>query len=292
LQIDHRRLGLAIAAVFLCLTLILKVYTLAEGTAASAEITNLSLHTVCKFYPARRLLNLNVARKVTVYDGNESQEIITQAPDVKTVLQEMNLKLGSQDRVEPALSEEVTDTIKITRVELRQVTEEVALDYPVEKKEDQNLFKGEQRVLEKGKKGLARLIYEVVLENGQEVSRKQIEKVVLNDPKPQIVAFGTRQIATRGGENIEFDRVITMTATAYTHTGHKTYTGIWPSVGIVAVDPKVIPLGTRLYVDGYGYATAMDIGGAIKGNRIDLFFETREEALRWGRRSVKVFVLK
>lgn len=83
-----------------------------------------------------------------------------------------------------------------------------------------------------------------------------------------------------------------MSATAYTHTGNKTYTGIWPSVGIVAVNPKVIPLGTRLYIDGYGYATAMDTGGAIKGNKIDLFFETRAEALKWGRRNVQVFVLK
>lgn len=83
-----------------------------------------------------------------------------------------------------------------------------------------------------------------------------------------------------------------MTATGYTHTGQKTYTGIWPTVGIVAVDPKVIPLRSRLYIDGYGYATAMDIGSSIKGNRIDLFFESRQEAIKWGRRNVKVFVLE
>jgi 3D (Asp-Asp-Asp) domain-containing protein len=59
----------------------------------------------------------------------------------------------------------------------------------------------------------------------------------------------------------------------------------------VAVDPRVIPLGTRLYIDGYGYATAEDIGGAIKGNRIDLFFESNRDCDRWGLRRTKVYIL-
>ena len=62
-------------------------------------------------------------------------------------------------------------------------------------------------------------------------------------------------------------------------------------MGIVAVDPRVIPLGTRLYVEGYGFATAADKGGAIKGERIDVFLETKEETRKWGRRQVEVFVL-
>ena len=61
---------------------------------------------------------------------------------------------------------------------------------------------------------------------------------------------------------------------------------------MVAVDPQVIPLGTRLYVEGYGYARALDVGPAITGNKIDVFLETAEEARRWGVRRVKVFVLE
>lgn len=60
--------------------------------------------------------------------------------------------------------------------------------------------------------------------------------------------------------------------------------------GVVAVDPLVIPLGSEVYIPGYGWARAEDTGGAIKGHRVDLFFPTREEALRWGVRKVRVLV--
>ena len=61
-------------------------------------------------------------------------------------------------------------------------------------------------------------------------------------------------------------------------------------VGVVAVDPRVIPLGTLLYVEGYGFAIASDIGSAIKGNKIDLCYTTRKEALRFGRKKVRVHI--
>ena len=82
-----------------------------------------------------------------------------------------------------------------------------------------------------------------------------------------------------------------VSATAYTHTGNRTATGTVARVGIIAVDPRVIPLGTRVYVEGYGYATAEDTGGAIKGNRIDIFLNSNAECVNWGRRSVKVYIL-
>jgi len=92
-----------------------------------------------------------------------------------------------------------------------------------------------------------------------------------------------------------YSRVLTMVATAYTSEDpgntEFTYRGNRLHKGLVAVDPTVIPLGTRLYIPGYGYAIADDIGGAIKGNRIDLAYEDRGEALKFGRRQVTVYVL-
>lgn len=80
--------------------------------------------------------------------------------------------------------------------------------------------------------------------------------------------------------------------TAYTYTGNPTATGKWPRVGYVAVDPTVIPLGTRLYIEGYGYALAADTGGDIKGMKADVFLETERAARKWGRRHrVKVWIL-
>jgi len=79
--------------------------------------------------------------------------------------------------------------------------------------------------------------------------------------------------------------------TAYTHTGNRTASGIWPRRGHVAVDPKLIPLGTKLFIEGYGPAVAVDTGGAIKEHRMDVFFETEKEARKWGRRfKVRVWI--
>ncbi len=86
-----------------------------------------------------------------------------------------------------------------------------------------------------------------------------------------------------------------MVATAYTAgcAGCSGYTasGYRAGHGIVAVDPGVIPLGTRLYIPGYGFALAGDTGGAIHGNRIDLGFDSISDAVQFGRRPVKVYTL-
>lgn len=87
-------------------------------------------------------------------------------------------------------------------------------------------------------------------------------------------------------------------ATAYTKSAEEetldgiTASGVPVSRGITSIDPKVIPLGTKLYIEGYGYAIAADTGGAIKGNRIDLYMETKEEAFKFGRKKVKVWIVE
>lgn len=80
-------------------------------------------------------------------------------------------------------------------------------------------------------------------------------------------------------------------ATAYTHTGNPTFSGVYPRIGTIAVDPKVIPLGSRLWIEGYGYGIAQDTGGLIKGKVIDLFMNERKECIQWGRRKVMVYFL-
>lgn len=94
------------------------------------------------------------------------------------------------------------------------------------------------------------------------------------------------QQVSRGGQ------VMVMEATAYTWTGYRTATGTWPIRGTVAVDPEVIPMGTKLYVEGYGLAVAADTGGAIKGNIIDVYLPTESECWQWGRRQLEVRVME
>jgi 3D (Asp-Asp-Asp) domain-containing protein len=80
-----------------------------------------------------------------------------------------------------------------------------------------------------------------------------------------------------------------MEATAYVETGNMTFAGVWPVAGrTVAVDPEVIPLGTRLHVEGWGWVVAEDTGGAIKGNKIDIYMGSLAQALEFGRRNVAV----
>ncbi|NRD77587.1 3D domain-containing protein [Bacillus sp. BRMEA1] len=95
-------------------------------------------------------------------------------------------------------------------------------------------------------------------------------------------------------------KVITVSASAYTlnfaHCKGITATGINlkknPNLKVISVDPRVIKLGTKVYVPGYGYAIAGDTGGAIKGNKIDLFMSSEKAARNWGRKTIKIQILK
>ncbi|MBP2651740.1 MAG: yocH 2 [Firmicutes bacterium] len=92
-----------------------------------------------------------------------------------------------------------------------------------------------------------------------------------------------------------YSRAVTVSASAYTRydSGNCAYTARGHVVrrGLVAVDPDIIPLGTRLYINGYGYAIADDVGGAIQGNSVDLAFDNVDEAMGFGRRKVTVYIL-
>nr|WP_300002026.1 3D domain-containing protein [Tissierella sp.] len=123
-------------------------------------------------------------------------------------------------------------------------------------------------------------------------SRKTVVKQTAQAPKK------TSKKPSRGSSSRNGTTIV-MSASAYTDNKSsqgkwvgKTASGMKPQYGVVAVDPSVIPLGTRLYIEGYGNAIAGDTGGAIKGNRIDLFYNTRSEALSFGRRTIKVTILK
>lgn len=119
------------------------------------------------------------------------------------------------------------------------------------------------------------------------------QKLVLIDEIPL-----SKLLQTEKGCYI-YREIMVMEATAYYPgpecTGKScdgiTATGAIAAYGICAVDPKIIPLGTKLYVMGYGLASARDVGGAIKGNRLDLCFNTYQEAVRFGRKRVRVFIL-
>lgn len=246
--------------------------------------------------PLRKGMYIEVKRAIEIRilaDGQE-RTIRLLPTTVQEALSRAGILLGPEDRVEPEREKILTpgDVIKVTRVEVRTESTEEELAYGVVRRPDPELEKGITRIIQRGQKGLQRTEYRVVYEDGQEVKREAVKQEVLKAPVPEVVAVGTLSQASRGGQSFQFKRAFWATATAYTHTGRRTATGAIPRVGTVAVDPEVIPLGSRLYIEGYGFGIAQDIGSSIKGERVDVFLDTEEAARRWGVRRVKVYVLE
>jgi 3D (Asp-Asp-Asp) domain-containing protein len=177
---------------------------------------------------------------------------------------------------------------------------EEPLQFAVVTKKDESLEKGKEKTLTKGKPGRVSKQFEVLLENGKEVSRKLISEQKIAEKQDKVVAVGTKDLSlqiSRGAEESGQEYYVSATAyTAYCNgCSGRTATGLNlranPNMKVIAVDPRVIPLGTKVYVEGYGYAVAADTGGAIKGYKIDLFMPSNQDCYRWGRKKVKIKIL-
>jgi uncharacterized protein YabE (DUF348 family)/3D (Asp-Asp-Asp) domain-containing protein len=213
-------------------------------------------------------------------------------------------------------------TIVARDVFLRISQEEVEIPFDTIERPDSTILAGQRKTISAGKPGRAMRVYEIVVTGGVEGTRYVKAEEILAGPVAEVVAVGTRKAAKQilvasrsthvaprptgaptGGTKVTF------TSTAYTpwdagcgglsviERKLKAY-AVPSGWGIVAVDPRVIPLGSKVYVSGYGYAIAADTGGAIKGNIIDVCFWTggesasRNAAIHWGRRSVTVTIVK
>lgn len=158
--------------------------------------------------------------------------------------------------------------------------------------EDKKLAAGVEKVVKTGKPGKQKIVSRVYKDVFDKHIKEEIGRVVIEPAEDTIIRKGVaRSIKTSQGYK-RYSKLLNCEATAYTHTGDPTATGIMPYVGVVAVDPRYIPLGTKMYIPGYGVALAADTGGAIKGNIIDLFLNTERECIHWGRRNVQVYILE
>ncbi|HHV38481.1 MAG TPA: DUF348 domain-containing protein [Tepidimicrobium sp.] len=258
----------------------------------------------------------------TLIIGKEKEEVKSVHVNVKDILKDLNISLGKNDYTIPSLSEDVPNGGEIQVFRVKEVVENVEKSIPHEKivNKSDKLDIGVSKVVQKGQDGIKNIEIKKVFENDKLVSEDILGEEVVKKPIPEIVEEGTKekttpknsapskpQMASRGGLNAR--KIVTMTATGYDlsfascgkNPGDRGYgitaSGTRARRGTVSVDPRVIPLGTKLYIESldgtkdYGYAIAEDTGGAIKGNRIDLFFDTASEARRFGRRSVKVHIL-
>lgn len=258
---------------------------------------------------------------VTVTEKGESQTLVATRRTAGEALKELGFNPKKTDKITPGYDEKVSDFDEITIVRVDEKTIKVQEEIPFDAKERENkaLASGTRKLVQKGVPGEKTVSYKICYEDGVEVSREKLGETVTVQPIAQIREVGPKKkasyvlasagtVQTSRSGNLAYSKVMTANATAYDASScgkspsHPAYgitaTGRRAGYGIVAVDPRVIPLGSKLYIESadgkyvYGTAIAADTGGAIKGNRIDLCFDTRAEAIRFGRRSMKVYILK
>lgn len=251
------------------------------------------------------------AFQVTLQLDGEESEVWTTSTTVADFLEKENVTLDDLDRVEPAEEEEILDEAEISVVRVQKVTDvvEEKIDYATVTQKDSSLEQGSEKVKESGKEGTIEKHYEVVLEDGEEVSRELLKEDVVKESEDRVVAVGTKEptpTVSRGSSSTQPSSSSssggswqTFTATSYTAfcngCSGVTATGIDlrsnPGANVIAVDPSVIPLGSRVEVKGYGTYLAGDTGGAIKGRKIDIFIPDKSKVHAFGRKSVQIRVL-
>ena len=279
---------------------------------------------------------ITVQRKqiITINHGGNVLEVISYGETVESLLERLSLILTKDDMVSVPLNAQTFDGLNITISRSLETEETYIAVLPYENTYcyDPALAEGEEKVLTPGVNGQVMRTATVVYLDGQEVSRTVVSETVVTQPVNAVVAVGyyveqapaqtpetagpspvTRPeetgkpiigdgyIITPEGERLTYTRVEQFKATAYNNQdpgcGYRNAIGTPCRVGAIAVDPKVIPYGTRMYIvsnDGryiYGIATAEDCGGAIKGNRIDLYFDTVAECNKFGIRYCQVYFL-
>ena len=211
----------------------------------------------------------------------------TRQTTVSAALKEAGYDLQKLDIVEPAADTPLKDglDIKVTRVRVVSETVEEATDFETVEEENTSMNKGEKEIVQEGKQGKDKVTYKVTYTAGKETDRKETDRKTITEPVDKIIHVGV--IETIDG--FAYTRKETFEATAYTGGG-RTASGTRARVGEIAVDPSVIPLGTTVYIEGFGLRTAEDTGGAVKGHIIDIYMDSRSECISWGRRNVTVYI--
>ena len=267
---------------------------------------------------------LTSGQMVTIEHDGERVSIRCKTETISELLERAKVSLSPLDMIAVDLSEEGLDiTISEDITFYDEITEPAA--YETVRVANPDMLEGEEKVVQEGADGVRTSVYEVVWSNGQQVSRQFVEELdstavdeiieygtASPEPEPTAVpsvegapvnvvknADGSGTLEFADGTTLDFSGTKTMTATAYTagHGGadYTTATGTLVEVGTVAVDRSVIPLGTRMFIvtnDGIVYGTAVARDTGVRGNVIDLYYNTYRECIEFGRRSCTVYILE
>lgn len=243
------------------------------------------------------------AKSMIVRVGDDSDQFYTQAKTVGDALSNEGYSLGPDDRVQPPLDTTVTDgmLVRLVRVSGRTFTERSTIEHKTVFKPDDSLSGTQTRVVQ-GHDGTKVREYRVAIEDGVEQERKLVDERMDPDVQDTVIYYPSASLKAAGLSPTTFNVAKTMNVYATWYNAASsgksptdpsygfTASGAPVTKGIVAVDPRVIPLGTRLYIPGYGFAVAGDTGGGIIGNMIDLGYPDGVAA-DWRTGSVDIYVL-
>lgn len=264
-------------------------------------------------------ITIRRSRTVTIDDRGQVKTVSTIQEEVGKLLKELKISVEGDVAISVPLDSPVHDGMHIQIRQILRTTETYTASIPftVTYCNDSTIPAGTEVVVVPGVDGQVLCTASVVYVGGEETSRTVLEETVISQPVAQVVAVGTgsapraaeeqKPIIANGTITLPTGEVLTYThtgvveATAYTHTDAGcdfiTATGTTVRIGTVAVDPRMIPYGTRMFIvsnDGsyiYGVSTAEDCGGDIKGDRIDLYFPTYGECIEFGRRNCTIYFL-
>ena len=239
---------------------------------------------------------------VILRDGSHPARLLfSPASTVGDVVRTAGITLGPDDHIQPAASTRVKDGLEIVIRHVRIETQREKQEIPFKTvfKMSREVAPGQIQTGSHGVPGVLTKTYAARFVNDALKSRTLVASRVTTPPVNQETLAGirvreARALPSRSG-SYQRMRCYHMTATGYSpyegSSAGRCANGMRAGYGVVAVDPRLIPLGSKLYIEGYGYALAGDTGGAIKGRRIDLGHTTYREASNVGRRSVTVWLL-
>ncbi|ECK6822215.1 DUF348 domain-containing protein [Listeria monocytogenes] len=280
-------------------------------TTRPQDVLNVALDTKLK---NGLEVNINRAIQLSLQNGAKKDTVWTTKTKVSDLLAEKNIKLDQDDRVSPAKDSNLKEkmTVEVTYVNSKAEKKNEQVKFETVYKEDDSLNKGVEKVVQEGKNGKKVVEYKVTFENGKEKKRDVIKENVTSDKTDKVVVRGTKEkvvatpvsnVSTSSATSSSSSsasstpsggKTYKMESTAYSGGGTTAY-GINlsanPGLKVIAVDPRIIPLGSKVWVEGYGEAIAGDTGGAIKGNIVDVYFPNESQCYSWGRRMVTVKVL-
>lgn len=249
-------------------------------------------------------------KDITLVVKGETQKVTTFKDSVGDVLKEQGIKYDSNDIISENLSSKLKDgmNIEIVDVTIETIKEPKNINYDVEFVEDSSLVKGTTKVLQDGVNGINDFVYTLTYYNGELVEKKFIEELVTVQPKNKIVKKGTKidiqMASSRGGtsrtneasmstvnNSVSNNKHMKVVATAYSGDTI-TSTGTTPKWGTIAVDPSIIPYGTKVYIPQFDMTfIAEDTGSAIKGNKIDIFMPDASKVSNWGRKTIEIYIV-